>query len=51
MKGTWLRVRGWLKGLASIGDFIEAAVLVILVATIVIGGLFILGKNFLAWLR
>ena len=51
MKSVRLRVREWLKGIASLGDFIEAAVLVLLAAAIVIGGLFMLGENLLKWLR
>jgi hypothetical protein len=51
MKEAWRRVREWLSGLASIGDFIEAAWLVLLIGAIVIGGVLILGENLLEWLR
>jgi hypothetical protein len=47
----WHRVCEWLKGLASIGGFIEAAWLVLIIVAIVIGGTLILGENLLEWLR
>jgi len=51
MRVAWSRLREWLRGLASIGDFIEATWLMLLVAAIVIGGLVVLGGNLLEWIR
>lgn len=51
MKGIWARLREWLKALASIGDFVETAWLILLVAAIVVGGLVLLGGNLLEWIR
>lgn len=41
------RIRKWVKGIASIGDFIEAAGLSILITAAVIAGVMVLGDYFL----
>ena len=51
MNATWSRLRAWLTGLASIGDFIESAWLILLLAAIIISGLVLLGGNLLEWIR
>ncbi len=51
MRGTLSRLREWVKGVASIGDLLEATWLAVLVAAIVIGGLFVAVENLLRWLQ
>ncbi len=51
MKGAGRRIREWMKGLASIADFIDAVWFIALIGAIVVVGILILGENLIEWLR
>ena len=51
MKRAWRRAREWVKGLASVGNFIDAVWFALIIGAFVVGGAVLLAERLLDWLK